>query len=371
MENIFVAIVTWDKEYGRSLSLAMLSICRGFIIRIFDAEEFLEENRDFDIVLWDGEEAKNSYGGRIVYLAEKPSEVARNMVESRYCLYKYASATSMVASIFEIYEALTGRRAVNLKRQDVRIFAFTSSKGGAGCTTMAMAAAQEFCRFQGKRVLYLSFEELDSSGSYFPQNPTAKSTAVYLYELFNKMHGVYGSKNGQRQNTPFLDRYMVKDDFGVETFAVSRGRNPLRELTVDELHKFTASLIDSGRFDVIIMDIGQWLSKTAIKCMEIAEKICFVTETAKKAMREQQYVSHIITHCGEQVEEKFIRIVNGTKELRDMDDIKKKEDYVHENTLDICRCDSFVREDDSVKIFLEGMFGNNISELSEKMTQPA
>ncbi len=371
MENIFVAIVTWDKEYGRSLSLAMLSICRGFIIRIFDADEFLDENRDFDIVLWDGDEAKNSYGGRIVYLAEKPSEVARNISESRYSLYKYASATSMVASIFEIYEALTGRRAVNLKRQDVRIFAFTSSKGGAGCTTMAMALAQEFCRFQGKRVLYLSFEELDSSGSYFPQNPAAKSTAVYLYELFNKMYGIYGSKGGQKQNPPFLDRYMVKDDFGVETFATSRGRNPLRELTVDELHKFTASLIDSGRFDVIIMDIGQWLSKTALKCMEIAEKICFVTETSKRSMREQQYISHIVTHCGEHAEEKLIRIVNGTKENQDAESIKKSEEYTIENTLEVCMCDSFVREDDYVKIFLEGKFGNNINELSGKITEPA
>ena len=371
MENIFVAIVTWDKEYGRSLSLAMLSICRGFIIRIFDAEEFLDENRNFDIILWDGDEAKEAYGGRIIYLAEKPSEAAGCISENRYCLYKYASANSMVASVFEIYEALTGRRAVNLKRQDVRIFAFASCKGGVGCTTIAMATAQEFCRFQEKRVLYLSFEELDSSGSYFNQNSAAKGSMVYLYELFNKMYGIYGAKGKDRQNPPFLDRYMVKDDFGVETFAVSRGRNPLRELTADELHKFMATLIDSGRFDIIVMDMGQWLSKTAVKCMEIAEKICFVNDTEKKSMREQQYISHFITHCGEQAEEKIIKVVNDIKENKTTGDVKNSEENENENILIVSKCDSFVRENDDVKIFLEGKFGNNISELSKIISEPS
>ena len=79
MENIFIAIVTDDKEYGRSLSLGMLNVCRGFIIRIFTAEEFLTVKKEYDLVLWDGNEVSRVYGGRIIYLAEKPSEVAKNI----------------------------------------------------------------------------------------------------------------------------------------------------------------------------------------------------------------------------------------------------------------------------------------------------
>ena len=132
MENIFIAIVTDDKEYGRSLSLGMLNVCRGFIIRIFTAEEFLTVKKEYDLVLWDGNEVSRVYGGRIIYLAEKPSEVAKNIAEKRFCIYKYSTAAAIVAAVFEIYEALTGRRAVNLRKQDVRIFAFTSCRGGKG-----------------------------------------------------------------------------------------------------------------------------------------------------------------------------------------------------------------------------------------------
>ncbi|MBR6799736.1 MAG: hypothetical protein IKM63_06685, partial [Firmicutes bacterium] len=101
MENIFIAIVTDDKEYGRSLSLGMLNVCRGFIIRIFTAEEFLTVKKEYDLVLWDGNEVSRVYGGRIIYLAEKPSEVAKNIAEKRFCIYKYSTAAAIVAAVFD------------------------------------------------------------------------------------------------------------------------------------------------------------------------------------------------------------------------------------------------------------------------------
>lgn len=368
MESIFVAIVTDDREYGRSLSLGILSVCRSFIIRIYSAKEFLSETREFDMVLWDGNEAKEAYGGRIVYLAEKPSEVLKSAALKRFCIYKYSAAASMVAALFEIYEALTGRRAVNLKRQEVRLLAFSSCEGGSGCTTAAMAAAQEFCRFQEKRVLYLSFEEYESTGDYMKPEEGVKGTAVYLYNLFNK---IYSDEKTMRdeQRRPFLEGHMVRDDFGIEAFAPSVGRNPLRELKPDEMDRFMASLIDSNRYDVIIMDLGAWTSRTGLECIDMAEKICFITKEQEGTSREEQYISQVICHCGQDIMDKTISLINKGCVPRSAE-TDEKSTASSEDHMVLSRGKAFVGEGKRIRIALEGEFGREIGELCEKMVEP-
>ena len=370
MENIFVAIVTDDKEYGRSLSLGMLNVCRGFIIRIFTAEEFLSADREYDLILWDGDEVSKVYGGRIIYLAEKPSDVAKNIAEKRFSIYKYSTAASVVAAVFEIYEALTGRRAVNLRRQDVRIFAFSSCSGGIGCTTVAMAAAQELCRFQGKRVLYLSFEELDSAEDYMRNDGGIKGAAVYLYELFSKMHIDCNNTDVGCECSPFLERHIIRDDFGVEAFAPGQGRNPLRELNVGELSRFMASLIDSGRYDVLVMDMGQWLSKTALKCLELSEKIIMVNDKMTSCMRHDKYICHIVNNCGEDIMDKIVKIYNDKENRRPSSSLKDLSESYDEEYICISKCNNFISDGKRRSFVLEEEFGRDINLMTEKILEP-
>lgn len=370
MDNLFLAIVTGDRDYGRSLSLGMLSVCRNFIIRIFSAEEFLQEKREYDLILWDGLEAKEAYGGRIVYLAEKPSETAVSRSQKRFCIYKYSPAACMTASVFEIYKELTGRRAVNVRRQDVRLFAFTSCEGGAGCTTVAMAAAQEFSRFRDKKVMYLSFEELESVGRFMKHDAGIRGAEVYLYRLFNKMYSEREQSLNAEENTPFIEGHIVRDDYGIEAFAPSCGRNPLREVGPDEVCRLMSAIINSGRYDVIIMDIGSWLSKTSLKCLEMAEKICMVTKKEGSRSRESKYLSHIVSCCGEEVTMKIIRAENRRNEKNDAETAAGKNGRIAENAVNISECDSFTRGEGYTTTLLEGKFGSNINILAEKLAEP-
>lgn len=368
MENIMVAIVTDDKEYGRSLSLGMLNVCRSFIIRIFSAEEFLKENKTFDVVLWDGEEVREAYGGRIVYLAEKPSEAVRNIMDKRFCIYKYSTAACMVASIFEIYELLTGRRAVNLKRQDVRLFAFSSYEGGVGCTTLALATAQELSRFFGKKVFYISFEEVESTGEYFASSPGMKGAAVYLYELFSRSYGGTYMSNSYSENVPFLEGKVIRDDYEVEAFAASAGRNPMMEVTPDELDKVISSIIDSGRYDVVIMDLGQYLSKTGLKCISMAERLCLVSQEGRMGVKESQYICHVMSNCGEDTMNKIIMLKNMCEKNEETEGKSAKQDV--DEHIKIRKSNSFAKEDGRIRIVLEGGFGEDINRLAGIITEP-
>lgn len=366
MDNIFLAIVTDDREYGRSLSLALLNVCRGFIIRIFTAEEYLELNGTFDLILWDGDEARVGYGGRIIYMAEKQSDIIMNYQEKRFCIYKYNSASNMVAVLFDIYEALTGKLAVNVKQQNVRLFAVASFMGGVGCSTVAMAISQEMCRFNGKKVFYLSFEEFESTGEFMKYDSSIKGANVYLYELFGNIYsssllGVSGSR------TPFLEGRVIRDDFGIETFAPVGGRNPLREITCSEIDKFMASIIDSGRYDAIVIDMSTLMSKIGVKCLDMVEKICLVSSLREETARERHYISQLVSSLGEEVLTKVVKVVN---KVSKNDKEKGGEDRGKLDQMTISLSSNFIKEEGYTKILLDGAFGNDIYKLTNKMMEP-
>ena len=384
MENLSLVIVTDDREYGRALGQALLQLCSGMMIRIFRKEEFFLRRREYensgesavflssaDMILWDGPEAEVSYGGRIILLTEKPSMAVSDHVEKRFCLYKYSQAQSIAAALFDIYSDLTGHHTVNVKRQQVRMLAFSSCCGGSGCTVAAMAAAQELCRFRGRRVLYLSFEETESTGDFMNVSPGVKGIGVYLYHLFKArdtgLRVPQGS--GSEKNCPPVESYTIHDDFGVETFAPAAGRNPLRELSEVELDIFTASVIDSGRYDVIVMDIGSGLSAVDLACLGMAEKICFVNRSAGSTSREERYLQHLIFSCGESVIEKMIKVENMVSDDREEDHRDRADTAMLDTEVYLSRSSTFLQGGEIKRIFLDGRFGQDIKLLAEKLVE--
>ena len=382
MENLSLVIVTDDREYGRALGQALLQLCSGTMIRIFRKEEFFSQRHEHessgegaiflssaDLILWDGPEAEVSYGGRIILLTEKPSMAVSDHQGKRFCIYKYSQAQSIAAALFDIYSDLTGHHTVNVKRQQVRMLAFASCCGGSGCTVAAMAASQELCRFRGKRVLYLSFEETESTGDFMNVSSGVKGIGVYLYHLFKaKDTGLKMQQaSGSDKNCPPVESYTIHDDFGVEAFAPAAGRNPLRELSEDELDIFTASVIDSGRYDVIVMDIGTGLSAVDLTCLGMAEKICLVSRFSGSTSREERYVQHLIFSCGESVMDRIIKVENMTAD--DRADVQRgREDAAMLDTeVYLSRSSTFLQGGETKRIFLDGRFGQDIKLLTEKL----
>ena len=383
MENLSLAIVTEDREYGKALGLAMLNTCSSLVIKLFYKDEFFRQRKrfysgaedevfrgQFGLILWDGEEAETVYGGNIVLLSGKLFMAVKDFSRSRFCLYKYSPAQGLVSSLFEIYSFLTGKRVVNIRRQKVHMLAFVACSGGAGCTSLAMAVGQELCRFQGKRVLYLSFEEIESTGGFIRCPAGVRGAGVYLYHLFKGGRGTSGRGFYEKKGHPFLESYLVRDDFGLEAFAPTGGRNPLRELTLEELGLFIASLIDCGRYDILLMDLGNCISKTGIACIEMAEKICLVGKGDQQEPREVPYLQHLICRCGQEVTDRMVKTRNVVHGIRERDrNIREDADMI-ETQCYIGKNENMARKDGISRILLEGAFGAEIKGLAEKMMEP-
>ncbi|MDD6310687.1 MAG: hypothetical protein PUB09_01980 [Firmicutes bacterium] len=371
MENILIAIVSGDEAYGKALSRSLLSACKNIIIENYGSREFVkawsefsgksEYYKQFDIVLWAGPEISDAYGDNIVYLAEKVSMARKNYADKKFCLYKYSNAQTLVASIFEIYGFLTGRRAMCLHDGNVRLMAFASWAGGSGCSTIAWAVAQELCRFQDMKVLYLSLEELESTGEYVRPQAGIRSAGEYLYRLL-------GNKGVGREcfgdEMPFIDGYVVKDVFGIEAFAPTKGRNPLISLCERDMQRFLAAIVDCGRYNAVIMDLGTSLSEASVASMQMAENICLVARYGDKKYREEQYVSHVMCSAGEEVLNKTMRIDNM---------VKGKRDYFGQTGVLDVDLDHAIRFADgfdsgeNFESFLEGDFGEDIKSLTGKL----
>ena len=134
MENISVAVITDDREYGRALGLSLLSVCRTFIIKVILKENFTEivehiysDNRtlseEYDLILWDGTEVSEVYGGNLVMMTEKPSMAVRDHKDKRFSIYKYDSAQDNGRESVQTYICLPdGKRTCEYKEKQCAAF---------------------------------------------------------------------------------------------------------------------------------------------------------------------------------------------------------------------------------------------------------
>lgn len=376
MDKITIAVVSSDRDYGKALSMSLLAACGDVAIRVFDSREFIGEwslykGRGayydcFDIVLWAGDEVKGAYGGNIVYLTDKVSSVRSDYGEKKFSLYKYTSAQNLMSYVFEIYSFLTGRKAVYVKKKNVQLYGFASWEGGAGCTTLAMALAQEMLRFKGKKVLYFSMEDVESSSVFFDYLPGHKSTGEYLYRLLNEEK----SSVSDGMEIPFLDSYVVKDVHEIETFPPSNGKNPLRELTETEIQRFIVSLMDSSRYDTIIMDISGCLTDAGIGALKMADRICFVTRSRQVTGREEQYLKHVLCCAGEKVIDRALKILNDVKPGKEPSAGKIDEcgeETWLERSMIVRSMEYGITENGKKEILLEKHFGADIKSLAAEL----
>ncbi|MDO4176162.1 MAG: hypothetical protein Q4D99_01625 [Bacillota bacterium] len=378
MENLKLAIVSEDLAYNRALAMSIASSCRNLSVDTFSSKAFVKAWSEYegkgtyydryDVILWAGDEISDSYGDNIVYLADKASLTNKDYANNRFCIYRYSTAHTIIAAIFDIYSHLTGRNAFFMKKSNTRLLGFASSRGGSGCTTVAMAVGQELCRFHGKKVMYLTMEDVESTECFAAGGTVAKSVGEFLYRLLGREGIAPGCEAGK---IPFLESYVVSSVFGIEAFAPTRGKNPLRELKADDMQKFLATLMDCGRYDAIVLDLSSCLTEAGIAAMRLADKICFTAKAGDLRYREDNYFSQVICCGGEETMGKMIKVENMyiLPEGQEMNDVKSP----YNETVEMISTKAYLRRftrnhrvngDD---IMLEGGFGEDIARLTALM----
>ena len=282
MDIIDIGLIVEDIEYGRALCAALALNQRNLSVKLYEKNEDLVFEGAHDIIVCDRKIQREI---NYVRLSEKKAECEQDPEERSVVIYKYSSVKSIAAAILDAYSIFTGRKVISVKRADVNILVFCSWQGGCGCTSVSMAMAQEMKRFYGRKVLYISLEEIESTALYMKNDPEKGTLSEYLYYLF------YGKEKVCRNTENFL----ITDTYGIKAFCPTAGRNPLKQLKKEEFIIFINSVIESGIFTDIILDAGNSAGDTAEWARSISQKTCIVFEEENGNTKKDAFIKLLIS----------------------------------------------------------------------------
>lgn len=275
-----------DPDYGRALARAVSNSQNGFAVTVISLEcrgkskiDGKAAFQDHDLILLGGyaEETAGtisrrlSGGSRIVllteYMAESLVKQAENEEDHFWYLYKYGSANEILSGLTYLMGVVAGKKSLLRKSTAPVLIGFYSVAGGAGKTAVAVGTSRELSRYHDKRVLYLSFEEIPATELLFKNNPDGRNIGDYLYHLLMKGNGsLCGRPEG----------FTSSDDYRVEAFYPSQGRNDLNYLTKEELLSFLKAISDSCRYDFIAFELKSDLEEKTLFLMEQCGKIILI-----------------------------------------------------------------------------------------------
>ncbi|MEL7654625.1 MAG: hypothetical protein AAGU75_01810 [Bacillota bacterium] len=281
---IKVLLTDRDKEYGKALTKAISNLHNEFEVSVYslnedDSNEYEFSIDSYDLYLIGGYlnsqiesfPIKNLNKNKAVILTEYQVETILKQTayhtDDYWYLYKYVKIDEIISDLNYIIGFISGKKSVLRKSQHTNIIGFYSISGGAGKSVISIGTSRELCRYHDKKVLYMSFEEIPATELYIKYNFKNRNIGDYLYYLLKK----------QNENIcSHLDGFTVLDEFGVEFFPSSNGRNDLNCLTKDELTYLVKVLSDSCRYDYIIFDLNNDLSEETLLLMDQCCKIIIV-----------------------------------------------------------------------------------------------
>ena len=275
-----------DMEYGRALARAISNLHSEFEVTIGSLEENCDEKYcdklklcDYDLILLGGFpfETAEAIGERISsydriviltdHITENLMKQAENPEQHFWYLFKFGNVNNLISDLNYLIAFVTGKKNYLKKRFAPDLIGYFSCCGGVGQSVIAIGTSRELSRYHDKKVLYLSFEEIPATELFIRNNPTSRSIGDYLYYLLEKQNECFSSH---------IEGFVSSDEFGVESFYPSMGRNDLNDLNQEELIFMLKYISDSNRYDYIALDLNNSLSKETIFLMSLCSKIILI-----------------------------------------------------------------------------------------------
>lgn len=350
MEIITILFVTDDVEYAEALTTCITEENKALFFTIIMTEEFkqYQKIKEFDLILLDYFMDNNE--DNYIQFTEKRAQIKQT---NKQTLYRYDTAENLSKELTLLYCLKTGSKYISPIKKTSKMILFCSAEGGSGKTSVALALAQELTRFHGKKVLYINYEEVESTNRYFNiQEDKTISNFLYKAEINNNFNEL-------------IDCFTITDNYGIETFSSSKGRNPLKFLNIEDLCKFIEGIQTAAKYDYIFIDGDNSLNDETIWLISICDKVCKLNKwrSKNKQINFDHYLEHIF---GNQIFEKIINIINfyvQKENLQEQDDEKIYIDYDEESF------SSQISEDDVyTTINIQRDFGMGIRQLSTKLT---
>ncbi len=264
MEVITILFVTNDLDYAEAFCDCITAENKSILLTVLSEKAFKEYRKleQFHLIVLDFMISEQR--GDFVRLTEVKKEAEVESSYSQKDLYRYDTAENLSNRLAFLYCLKTGNTFIRPMKGSGTIIFFCSASGGTGKTSVTLGLAQDLARFHGKRVLYINYEELESTNQYFKvQEEKTLSAYLYYAEVGNEFN-------------KWTEAFTVSNEYGIRAFSASKGRNPLKLLNVQELAKFLEWIQKEASFDYILIDGDNSLKEETLWLISICDNFCTV-----------------------------------------------------------------------------------------------
>ena len=199
------------------------------------------------------------------YIVESPDI---EEVHNQKAIAKYQRADLFYKQILSLY-AETVEAASSFKKgneMQSKVIAFTSFSGGAGSSTVAAAFATYAAKCK-KKVLYLNFELLGNSDSFFNSEGQFDFSEI-----------IYAIKSKKGNMALKLESAVKQDISGVYFYSASKVALDFTELKAEELQVLLYQFSVCGNYDYIIVDMDFNFKEEAMAVLAIVDRVVFVND---------------------------------------------------------------------------------------------
>lgn len=273
--KIKVAVLDSDVEFlNRLTKILQQKYADRISLSIFSNEDTLYQNlksNPVDLVLFEQtmkiEEEKIPDGVTAGYLSVMPDA---DTIDGIPAICKYQKVEELYRMMLNLYaEKASDVKLKGKKAGDTRVVLFTSVQGGCGTSTAAAAYALR--RVSEKKVFYLNLEKFGDSDLYF-QGEGSLSFSDMIYAL----------KSRKGNLSIKLESVVQTDPSGVDFFHACKNAYDMSELSDEEARALIQELIQSGKYEEIVVDIsGDMTERMSMLMKEYADKIMYVADGSR------------------------------------------------------------------------------------------
>ncbi len=255
MENVKIGILVMDKDFGVALAKGISMTGRKIEIHLLQQET--DENA-MDLILSD---QKNDRKNTVYLSQDKEDEIY--IQDGPYSIYRYTDSVAMTDAIYYCYFKLTGN-IISLRGQShCHLIEGISLSGGTGTTMTLISTAKMLYRTYGSKCLYLSLT---------PFNTVIYGEDAVKPGSFLKL--LYYLKEGQ----DFPIRSFITETEDVDYLAAGIFNSHYGQFNLEFLISLLKRIDAEGKYDFLMLDIGNHFTKETIALLEVSEGILFICE---------------------------------------------------------------------------------------------
>ncbi|MGG7179422.1 AAA family ATPase [Clostridium paraputrificum] len=239
-----------------------------------ELEKLIFSGRTIDILLLNEDLLRSTKEINMIKLVILLSENDRNNDIDNRVIFKYQNGHALFNCTKKIYTSINTDENFNDNSMNTKVVSFFSPIGGVGKTTLSILFSNRLTK-EGRKVLYLTLEQISGLGAYFDVSDRNNTIADLFY------------KASEGIEIKELDlKKVIKRDKSTNVYYINPVNSTLdfEELTGNNLKYILDSIKKSMNFDYIVIDSGSRLDNSISRLQEYADKSVGIVDTTNLSM---------------------------------------------------------------------------------------